>query len=219
MLNTYPRAQSREYVRRRSPKYAGLGTLASAAGQLSPLAQGRGTAAVATTPEWQFVERITLGSAQTTQDFATVLNGNVDLGYKIVMSVIAGSVTTPALAVRVNGATFAANRRFVYAASTTVSTGATGSSAFFGQMQGTGGTAKQLTGSLELRYARTGYERIWRMFASKVENTTDWQSLFVGTFRMTTPNTATNITSLGIHCDQASGLGVGSIFTLYKKGG
>lgn len=54
MLNTYPRAQSREYVRRRSPKYAGLGTLASAAGQLSPLAQGRSVTTTLTAIEDTF---------------------------------------------------------------------------------------------------------------------------------------------------------------------
>lgn len=186
-----------------------LGSLALASYPLS----------VATTPEWQFVERITIGSAVTTQDFTTVLDGNSDLGYRIVASIIAGSSTYPAYSLRVNGATIACNRRYIFASSTTVATAATDSSIFILGLQPTSGTAKEGGFSAILNYSRTGYERLWRFHGTKANAVVDWQEEFTGTLRMTTPNTSTNITSLGVHCNAANGIGVGSILTLYKKGG
>lgn len=176
----------------------------------------------ATTPEWQFVERITItGSAVASQDFATVLNGDTDLGYRITLSMIAGSAETlDSVFLRVNGSAIVTDRRYISAAGTSVTTGATGSSVYQLSVQGTGGTAKEGFAEYTLNYSRTGYQRLWRYYASKSNNTTDWQEEFFGSFRMTTPGTATNITSLGIGADTPNDrIGVGAILTLYKKGG
>lgn len=166
--------------------------------------------------EWILVERITIaGAAATTQDFATALNGDVDLGYKVCAFIKSDAAGDAIFSLRVNGATIAANRRYIQAVSTTVSTAATASAT---GMLTTDVTSDEGAFEAYLSFARTGYERFWRFWTSKSSGSTDYQEEFFGTFRMTTPNTATNITSLGVVSDTASGIGIGSILELYKKG-
>ena len=170
--------------------------------------------------EWVLVERLAIAADATTKDFTTVLSGNTDLGYKIKASIVRGTTTNAATnyGLRVNGASMAANRRYISASSTTVSTAATAASILTLGL-GTNANAT-LEGGMEytLNYARTGYERFWRFWGSRINSNTDWQEEFIGTLRMTTPNTATDITSLGIVADQTGGIGANSILELYKKG-
>lgn len=197
-----------------------LSTLATARGQLGPLAMSRiVTVSTATTPEWQFVERITMGIAATTQDFATVLDGDGDLGYLIRCHFVSGAASASAFSLRVNGATIVCNRRFIEALGTGVSTAATAAATTIAVVEGTGGTAKECYAEAVLHFSRTGFNRIWRFMSSKDSSSTDWMQHFIGTFRMTTPSTATNITSLGVVASAANGIGAGTVLELFKKGG
>lgn len=165
--------------------------------------------------EWTLVERITIGSAQQNQDFAAVLSGNVDLGYKIKCFIKNDAAASPLYSLRVNGSAMVSDRRYINAASASVSTATTASSNVIMVL---GDTADEGTFEAVLDYSRTGFERLWRFASSKFSGSTDVLEETIGRLKMTTPATSTNITSLGLGCNTVAGIGVSSILELYRKG-
>ena len=169
----------------------------------------------------QLIEEIEItGAAVTNFDFATVLDGNNDGGYMIEGFYINDSTAGNSnLRMRFNAAQCVTDRSFVYQTGASTLTGgyqAGGATPNIVGAEDADGTAVQSAFIFNMPISTTGQERFWSSVSSKAVAGSGRVGIFSIEGRMTTPNTATNITSIGVVSDIANGIGIGSIFRLWR---
>ena len=160
--------------------------------------------------KWEMVEEIVIASAVTTQDFTATLDGDVDGAYVIEGRVVNDQGSNAGLSMRINGATWAVNRQYLQATSTTISAARdTGIQFAFANAT----TATNF--KVEINAIKTGDVRNAWTREARGSTTTIMVTNIV--FDITTPANSVNITSLGLISDLASGIGIGSVLRLWKR--
>jgi len=159
---------------------------------------------------WQLIDRtVVAGAAVQTYDFAptVAVSGNADLAYMIFGFVVNDDASTANIGLRLNGAAVANNRQYLTASSTTLA-GARDTTVTFGALP----TTKSMSFMLWIPKAATGNVR--HCIVTTAFNSSTAIEKHEYAFDITTPSTATDITSLGIGADQASGIGLTSELNL-----
>ncbi len=164
---------------------------------------------------YELIEVINISSAVTTQDFSTVLDGDNDGGYIIELNIVNGAAASTNYSIRVNAATWAVNRQYIYATSTTLS-GARDTGTSILAIATSAGDGDEGIAFVRIPFSKTGRQRLAYCEGSHAGSTTSFVELFNMFIQVTTPATTTNITSLGVVASQTSGIGVGSVMRLYK---
>lgn len=165
---------------------------------------------------YTLLEEITRGSDTTDQDFSTTLSGNTDKGYLVEVMLINNSGATASYSLRMNGSGITSTQQYSFAYGGSLYAASESSSRFMAL--GTSGIAQIGVARIDFPFMDTGHERFYRWESSHAGSsaTVDWWAAF-GNF--SSPSTATNITSLGIGCNQTNGIGTGSVLRLYKLKG
>lgn len=168
------------------------------------------------TAHMQLIEELSIGSSVTTADLATVLDGNTDGGYSLIGYIVSDATVAPTYTIRLNGADWAVNRSNIIVTGAAAYTGAYNTTATILGLQANSGTIKKGYFNLFMPIMRSGYDRVAWGLASKMNNTTTTVEHSQFTYNITTPSSATNITSIGLSASQTNGIGAGSKFKLYK---
>ena len=165
----------------------------------------------------QLIEEVEItGAAVTDFDFASVLDGDVDGGYRIEAYIFNPGTTDPGYTVRANAAVM------VFATSGLYQTGASTLAGFYNAsavnramqldadpaVQGIFITDIPITRSNAARFARNVTSH-FTASANRVERG-DIEK------KISTPSDAANIVSLGVEGSQAGSIGISSIFRLWR---
>ena len=168
----------------------------------------------------QLIEEIEIaGAAVTTQDFATVLDGDVDGGYMIEMTVLNGAAAYSIYRPRINGAVCQTTRSRIFQTSTSL-TGvyqtAAGSNIVLA-FQSTTATGKQGSAIVTIPVSVSGLaQRFCTVVGSRGNDNTNRVERVDFDGIITTPSAAINIVSIGVMSDTASGIGIGSVFRFWR---
>lgn len=157
---------------------------------------------------YELIEEIIVTSAVQTQDFASALDGNNDGGYIIEIYLVNDDGSTSVVNLRINGADWAVTRSRLRQTGISVA-GLRDNNINFGAPI----TSSEATFIIRIPKSSTGNRR--HVISEVAEDSTNVvQSKY--TFDVTTPTSATNITSLGIASTVVSGIGVDTVMRLYK---
>lgn len=159
---------------------------------------------------WVFVEEKTMSVGATTMDFSSTLNGDSDGAYMICIRTIGNAGGGANTGLRINGATWVVDREYI------LGNGAVITSAFqtgVSNCMDTSNAGDSSYCEVVIYPTQTGAIRFAKTMSYMNYPGTDQQ--FTAVSVITTPNTATNITSLGIYSTLA--MQVGTKMTLFKR--
>ena len=166
------------------------------------------------------VETITIaGSAVTNSDFTTTLDGDNDAEYVIKAHIINPLGSQVTYTPRINGAAWAGTRQHAIFYGTAGSSINTTNNTSVLTLDDTGQVPDEGDLVLYIDHPLSGVsvERLARFESSSADVTANQpDSIYIGRFYYTTPSSGTNITSLGIQSDTASGIGIGSVLKLFR---
>jgi len=180
-----------------------------------------GGSTVTTTGELELVDVITVTAAAQTVTFGaagdgatkTALDGDTDEEYVIAGHWVAGAVPTTLLQLRPNAVS--TNQSSSSVASIDGAAAATAEVAALDLAAMTVGNAGAACSFRATFHAKSGYARALHSVMGLTGD--DAADTAVRTYGGGWRDTATNVTSLDVYCDTASGIGVGSKFYLYKR--
>jgi hypothetical protein len=159
---------------------------------------------------WIFVEEKTQAANGTTFDFNTAINGDVDGDYMITGQ-ITPATSGESFQLRINGATASGQCQYLSCLSTTLTGAAVASYTIM--CHGTQNQPSQIM--LTLLGCQTGKLRTYNCIVTEQNGSVATKYDYAGL--ISTPNSATNITSIGIYSYGATGIKAGTKLTLYKR--
>jgi hypothetical protein len=162
---------------------------------------------------WKLVEEITISVAAQTLDFTYAIPSTVK-SIKVDAHLINDQAGSTNYCLRLNGADIAGRRQYINSAGAAVS-GANDASVTFAGLKASGSPPDECDGEIVLNYPGTGIQRIINTVASASASSTNTLDNFRTYMDVTTPTTATAITSAGIGASTASGIGVGTMAKLW----
>ena len=156
------------------------------------------------------VERIELSTAVQEQDFAATLAGDTDYSYRCMFYIQSDAVLAANINLRLNGINVTVDERQRVIAVNTGISGIRSNTSVIGTTPGSGYT----TIVLDIIKSATGDARHYTAYSmydvgANIE-------LHMKSGAITSPSVATEITGVGLRSSQPDGLGVGSIFVLYR---
>jgi hypothetical protein len=161
---------------------------------------------------WELVDETTISSATQTWDSSTVA-GDTDVSYKVVVRIINDTGNTIGYLIRLNGANWAGSRQSLTANGSSVSAGRDTTMTIC--QTDTNG----IVAAVEVLICGVTGDKRNAYSISSERDTSSYQRGYLGFFNITTPNTATEITSIGVGADTANGIGVGSQIQVWRRVG
>lgn len=169
---------------------------------------------------WQCVLDETIDKAITMYNFPVPLLGNTDGGYRLEIEHINGLASGCNFTWLINFASAVTNVSYYYQIGASIA----------GAYQATYTVSATVTNTLasannfcyttiDIPFSAANYERFCRIILSKASADTNKVHTYETQNRITTPATATEITSMGFRASQVGGIGVGTKFRLYKLKG
>lgn len=163
----------------------------------------------------QLVETEVLSAAETTHDMDTTLDGDTMGGVLLAAYIESDATVAANYTIRLNGADMAGSRARQVQSNTTV-TGVIDTTVTVLGLQANSGTTYKGTFWFYMPFPKSGEDRVAYAWASHNGNTTYTLENSMYVYSITTPSTATNITSIGLSSSQTDGLGINSRFKLFK---
>ncbi len=159
---------------------------------------------------WELLETITIADdAEQTQDFAAVLDGDVDKRYRMEFFLINDNAATATYSLHVNLATWAVNRQFLNVGGATISAARDTATDIVSTV-----TGEDSQVDVDIYKAETGSTR--HAWVRNMRATGVLVQMLMYHFDITTPSTAVNITRLGLTNDRSDGIGIGSVLRLWR---